>query len=339
LQTVDAMARLSRPRVSTPRLALALSTLAALIAGGCSSRCREETPVEGTSRSSVESAAEDVATNLGSVESSDRDGVIDVAPGEALILYENGRVTLVSNRYPRIGLLGKLSREVGFETTRPELGTRSANVTLRLQDATVEEAIAAALTGVAFQIHYVFDAEQKRSVLSRVALGDGGPGLARGAALGRGLRAGGNGREPSRPTRAERKEDVRRADESSEARGGEIDVGLASSDPELRAEAVDRLRPQGEELETLKNLLANDRSPAVRRIAAERLEASEGGTAITALVNALNDPDASVVLAAIDALEFTADTEHLPMILASDGDRHSNPEVREAFVEMIEFLE
>jgi HEAT repeat protein len=77
----------------------------------------------------------------------------------------------------------------------------------------------------------------------------------------------------------------------------------------------------------------------VRRTAAERLEASGGGTAITALVNALNDPDASVVLAAIDALEFAADTEHIPLILASGGDRHANPEVREAFIEMIEFLE
>jgi hypothetical protein len=323
------MGRFSRSRASTSRRAVALSTLAALSLAGCSSSCQEAGPAEGPERSDTAPPVERVATDLGSPDHSDPEERIDAAPGEALILYENGRVSMVSNRYPRIGLLGKLSREVGFEMTRPEPGARSANLTLRLLDATVEEAIATALTGVEFQIHYVYDAEQKRSVLSRVNLGRPRSEPVRGGARGRESRGPGNDRH--RP----------RADgrEPSDSRNDEIAVALASSDPDVRSEAVDRLEPEGEELETLKDLLAHDRSSLVRRSAAERLETSDSRSAIDALVDALDDPDPSVVLAAIDAHEFAADSEHLPRILASGGDRHTNPEVREAFDEMVEFLE
>jgi hypothetical protein len=323
------MVRLSRSRVSTSRRALALSTLVTLGIGGCWSGCPEDVPSAGSSRSDTPPPVDVAAADLDSSDRSGPDGMIEAVPGEALILYENGRVSMVSNRYPRIGLLGKLSREVGFEMTRPEPAARGANVTLRLIDATVEEAIATALTGVEFQIHYVYDAEQKRSVLSRVNLGGPRSDLARRDARGRESRGTRNDRDPARRTRRER----------SDSRSDEIAVALGSSDPAVRSEAVQRLEPEGEELETLEDLLANDQSPAVRRSAAERLETSDSGSAIDALVDALNDPDVSVVLAAIDALEFAADTEHIPMILASGGDRHANPEVREAFGDMIEFLE
>jgi len=336
------MTRFPPARVPRKRLALALSVGAALIAGGCSSSCDDESPLGGSARPGSRAPEEVVATGPDESGGPGADGLIDVAPGEALVSYENGRVAMVSNRYPRMGLLGKLSRAVGFETSRSDDDARSANVTLRLADASVEEAIAAALTGIEFQIHYAYDDEAERTVLTRVSLGGDRGRLARRGGRDRSPRSGKlgrAGREAPRQTARERREDVERQRELEEARGDEIDLGLASGDPDTRSEAVGRLRPEGSELETLKDLLVNDASPEVRRTAAERLEIAGGGTAITALVSALDDPDPSVVLAAIDALEFTADAEHIPMILASGADHHSDPEVREAFLEMIEFLE
>ncbi len=74
----------------------------------------------------------------------------------------------------------------------------------------------------------------------------------------------------------------------------------------------------------------------MRLAAAQRFEFAETLAAVDALLEALHDPDKAVVLAAIDALEFSDDTT-----IAEDPTRmrpHPDPQIDEALEEAIGFL-
>lgn len=309
------------------RFAAALVLLLALAVGGCSSTCAQQADPP---------APADAATppTAGSAPNAEDASLPVVAEGEAIVRAEDGRVTVVSSRYPRLGLLGKLSRAAGLEQVRKSRRGDPAEVSVRLIDATIEEALLAILAGLDYQLEYRFDEERGETVLAAVALGEAGrPGRDDMSPRGRRRQARREGNERAeRPTALQMQQAARSREEF-------IRTHIDASDPRIRAEGVSRMQAEGGELDKLRELIADDPSPLVRAEAADRLAGSFDSSGVAALIAALNDPDVGVVLTAIEALEFAADEEHLPKILATGITRHPAPEARAAALEMVEFLE
>ncbi|MDH3735247.1 MAG: HEAT repeat domain-containing protein [Gemmatimonadota bacterium] len=112
---------------------------------------------------------------------------------------------------------------------------------------------------------------------------------------------------------------------------------LRSSDPEVRADAVYDIEPEGVGLRYLIDTLS-DPDPEVRISVISQLEdADEEPEAIAGLVTALGDEDPEVVIEAIDAIEFVGDSSQI-RDLQRYAD-HPNEEVREAVADAIEYLE
>ena len=112
---------------------------------------------------------------------------------------------------------------------------------------------------------------------------------------------------------------------------------LSSRDPKLREEAAYEIEPEGRGLDALLDLVYNDPDPDVRVAAVSQLEDSDAHASVEGLIDALGDRDRRVVLEAIDALEFAGDESVIPSLepLLDSSD----PEIREAAEEAIEFLE
>jgi len=112
---------------------------------------------------------------------------------------------------------------------------------------------------------------------------------------------------------------------------------LRSSDPEVRADAVYDIEPEGVGLRYLLDTLS-DPDPEVRISVISQLEdADEEPEAIAGLVTALGDENAEVVIEAIDAIEFVGDSSQIRDLQRYSD--HPNEEVREAIADAIEYLE
>ena len=311
-----------------------LALLASLCWGGCFSSC-EDPASTGTAGGPVVGSP---APDLGARALTDPE--TQVARGEAIVRIENGRATVLANEYPRLGLLGKLSREAGFEQERRRTaGSRTSDVTVRVIDAGIEEAIAGILAGLDYHLHYRFDEAEEQTKLAKVTIGELGDRKERGQRKGRNRPDSARNRKSDRDEMRERASVLQDRGERLAAREEQIRTGLLSGDEEIRVSAVDRMKPEGDELQKLKELLSGDPSPSVRASAAERLEGGYGGTAVDALISALNDPSPMVVSTAIEALEFAAEPDHIPAILQTGVTHHPDPEVRAAALEALEFIE
>jgi hypothetical protein len=111
---------------------------------------------------------------------------------------------------------------------------------------------------------------------------------------------------------------------------------LESTDPEERVEGVewaDTSTVSG--YEAVIERLANDPDGAVRAAAAESLASADVG-AVRPLLAALADPDARVVLAALESLEMLGDASILPDL--APAFEHPDPSVRERAREAEDFL-
>ncbi len=112
---------------------------------------------------------------------------------------------------------------------------------------------------------------------------------------------------------------------------------LKDSDAETRIRAVLALEGEGAGLDALIGAIERDPDPRVRAAATVGLEESEEFAAVQALVGALDDPNAEVVVEAIDSLEFAGDASIVPSLrpLLSHGDAR----VRKAAADAIRLLE
>jgi HEAT repeat protein len=119
-------------------------------------------------------------------------------------------------------------------------------------------------------------------------------------------------------------------------RNAERVAKLADPDPEVRASEVASLEPEAEGLQQLERALAADPDPLVRIAATEALADGDSFGAVEALLRALSDSDPSVVIAALDGLEFAADETVIPRLQPML--QHPAPEVRAKAAETIEFL-
>ncbi len=77
--------------------------------------------------------------------------------------------------------------------------------------------------------------------------------------------------------------------------------------PYERVARVMAMRPEGDDLFTLVDLVRDDPDPAVREAAVVALANAEDGRAIDALIAASRDPERRVALAAIELLSWTED--------------------------------
>lgn len=111
---------------------------------------------------------------------------------------------------------------------------------------------------------------------------------------------------------------------------------LESPDPFVREEAVYDLDPEGEALDALAAVAADDPEADVRRAAIVQLGSAEDPAVVPALTRALEDPDPGVVEEALLALQELGGARTLarlePLL------RHGDPEVRELARETIEAI-
>jgi hypothetical protein len=111
---------------------------------------------------------------------------------------------------------------------------------------------------------------------------------------------------------------------------------IKDDDPQTRIRATLALEGEGEGLTALIGAIERDPDPRVRAAATVGLEESEEFAALQALVGALSDPNAEVVVEAIDSLEFAGDASVVPKLQPLLA--HPDPRVRKAAADAIRLL-
>lgn len=260
-------------------------------------------------------------------------------PGGAFVQGSGGRYTVLANQAPREKVLQQLARSARFDVEFTNDAVRETRVTLEQREAELEGVLAAALRGVHYALHYEIGPDGER-VSWRVVVGAdtrATPGVATAPP------------PPPDPQDAAREAMLAELRSQRAAFEAELETRrqkrersfaqLEDPNPEVRAEAARWLDPDGfRGLEALASVLENDPFPAVRASAAETLGgANDDVTALGILLQALEDPDPQVVLAALDAIEYQGDETTVPLLQPLL--RHRDPEVRERAVEAMEWLE
>lgn len=268
--------------------------------------------------------------------------------GEIRLALHGGRIDLQVREATREAVLRRLADEAGIDLELGEMGPGGAlarpAITLSLEGAEFrpdgrgwEGVLSALLEGIPYETAFAPD---RRTGAHRVVALRVGPlasasapaanpqphapaGL-RDSILDAPLVPDGVAAAPSREER-----------EAEEQRAAEL-VRLDDPDPERRARAVSFLSPTGDGLQQLRDVAAGDPEGRVRAAAVSRLGEGASYGAVEGLVAALSDPDAEVVLEAIDEISFQDDASlvtHLTPLLA-----HPDQRIAEAAGEAIEFL-
>ena len=248
------------------------------------------------------------------------------------------RLRVEARGVSRDALLEALARAAGFTVAVGAGRPAPRTLSLDLPDVPVEEALAAALEGVPYHLHYQASEADGTVALRRVTVGllppapSAPPGPPAGESAEHARRRA--DREAAPAAEAARSEDERRERLAS--------LRDARTDTE-REEAASLMRPDAD----LEALLAYLRDPSarVRARAAASLGAVELGEnafrATDGLLAALGDADSAVVLAAVDALESVYDVLPDPRIRAGVARLagHRDPAVRDAAAAFREWTE
>jgi hypothetical protein len=271
---------------------------------------------------------------------------VSLAPGESEVAVTDGKVTVVSQEAPRGLLLEKLARAAGFQI----VGDPDARpLTLALRDQPIEIVVPALMRDLPYRAQWRVTGGSAEHVLTRLELGEpeaapaAAPAQAPGSAPERKKARADAIREKLRAMREGRVTEEQRAEldarrEEKARSQADLLEQLRSSTPDMRIEAVNGIEPEGPALTTLNGLLADDPDSRVRVAVAEQLGNADGYAAVSALVSALDDSDPTVVLQALDSLQFIGDDTLAPILKAKCGG-HAEPKVREACAEAAEFVE
>lgn len=250
--------------------------------------------------------------------------------GTASIRYEAGRVDITANAVPHDELLGRLAVAASFSL---ELrGDGSSRVTLALDDVPLETVLPLLVGDRSYTAEWDFETEGAIHRLRRLVLGS-----ANGARETPPAEAAATSRVDAPSGVADALERAL-ADRSARGQPAERLLVLCDDpDPRVRMSAVVELAPESAALTRLRDLLENDPDPRVRAAATASLENGEGSEVRDALLGALDDPDAEVVLEVIDSIEFAGDETWIaplkPLV------EHRDPRVSEAAAAAIGFLE
>lgn len=317
-----------RPR---SRLASACAAMAVLAVGGCSSLCSEapRAPAPETAAPVVEPQP-DVAAYA-----PERPAGEPAPRRDAFRVDDNGRVTVRGDAVPRGAVLRRLSEAFGFSVRLEGQPPLRETVALRIEDQALEAALGEILRGTPYSLHY--DGERETGE-PRLAVLTVGAIDFRKLARNRGPKEGAEARAEIQRARQRRDERAASRERDERQRVDEVERMLASSDPRDRVAAVERMKTEREgEIDVLEDLLASDPSPLVRSAAAEKLEGAEAADALGTLLAALDDADPTVVVTAIEAIEFVGDENVIPQL--SEYASHPDPDVRKAIIEAIDYLE
>jgi hypothetical protein len=143
-----------------------------------------------------------------------------------------------------------------------------------------------------------------------------------------------------RPAMSEEERRRRRAElpKLEAVRRAQAETLLGASDPQLRAKGVALMRSDHvDEGAILVAMLAADPSPAVRARAAAQLDLAEPEDALEPLLDALDDSEPEVVIAALRTIEMLGDAAVIPRLRPYQ--RHSERIVRVAVASAIDVLE
>jgi len=127
-------------------------------------------------------------------------------------------------------------------------------------------------------------------------------------------------------------------DQATDALQEQVRLALSDPDPVIREEMLEEVEiDSGDARDRIGDLAQGDPNPRVRAAAAETL--GEDGTfqAVAELIGMLDDREPNVLVATLEALDYSGDESIEPYIkpLAS----HPNAQVREMANEMLEFWE
>jgi hypothetical protein len=257
----------------------------------------------------------------------------ELASGEFRLALSEGLISLEARDAPRREILHRLAEAASLSTDLDRVPER--RVTISLPGVGWDRALSALLAGVPYETRFEPDPETgahhpvelRFDRLPKKADGDATreprPGLL--AAL-RDLRPRPASERSSTP--AERAADEARAEALSR---------LSAPDPDERIRFLSFLEPRGDGLQRLRELAKSDPAARVRAAAVSQLGEGESYGALEGLVEALRDPDAEVVLEAIDEIAFQDDPSlvaHLEPLLA-----HTDLRVAKAAGEAIAFIE
>jgi hypothetical protein len=230
-----------------------------------------------------------------------------------------------ANQAPRRQVLEAIARETGLVVVVfVEGGDPEGRVTLASEGEPIEVVLARSLAGVPFSLEPLTDGGRARLTLVVGKASAAGPPSKRTAQ-----------REQPRLS-FDPRERMERAQRASELEAEALGK-LESSDPRDRVEGVewaDITTVAG--YEAVVERLANDPDGAVRAAAADSLSGADVG-AVRPLVAALSDPDARVVLSALESLEMLGDASILPEL--EPALEHPDPAVRARAQEAAEFIE
>ena len=258
------------------------------------------------------------------------------APPAWVTLNADGSFDLAVEAAPRARVLDALAKAADFGVVPGRGHAAPHRLTLHLEGATADEALAQILSGIPHHVHYEREADGEPVTLRRVTVGLLPPPEARGegrARLGQRLR---ERRQILAQRTPEDLEQIRveRQEHAAERRSWIAHLRDSPLDRD-RARAAGLMKPD-RDLDALVGYLLEDESAEVREHAAESLaDASAGEDALTAaevLLEALSDPEPRVVAAAVAALEDIHDTLPDPRIrhAVQRQSQHPDPAVREA---------
>lgn len=309
-------------------VAVALAVLAAALEPGCHGDT--ELPTTAPSAPGPASVSASAAAPAGPPPPS---GVPKVPHGRLSLRNDGNGLVLWANAAPRLAALVALQAAAGFELSFAEDAALGPPLTVQLDGSSLEEALAVVLGGVPHWLRYGVAADRAETRLLAVHVGDFEPSDLPHPSASAPQRSTARDAEP-RLTRGQRLE---RHERGQAARRR----ALASPDPMARADAAAWIHVDESTLPLLADALLSDPSAGVRAAAAETLSESmddrDERLAARSLIQALDDPDPEVVLAALEALESVGAPTDVPDI--SPLLEHPDERVREQAVDTIEWVQ
>ncbi len=222
-------------------------------------------------------------------------------------------------------VLDRLAQQARFSVV-----TRAAvphNVSLRLEKATLEAAIAAILAGLPYALDYRYDAARGSHAIDTVRVGAEPVSVAAPNAAPATERPAIEASEPELEVvdldRLLAERVARDPDADTEP---ELLAALADSREDVRAEAVGDLGTTEADLQTAIAFSKADPSPVVRAAAVDALGSDGRYAALSAVIAALDDRDPTVVLRAVAVIEEQGDASLAARLEPLTG--HANTEVR-----------
>jgi hypothetical protein len=246
-------------------------------------------------------------------------------PGTFTVDFSDERLTVVSNRAPRLSVIKRVALAAGFELLTGDIEPQ--NLTVRIENSQITKALSELLTDLPYGVEYDFDADRKVHFLARLRVGNTvGSTEDRDVEaiahykvethhdeteIGSRFAADEDGQERP-PIDHEIFEDLQREVEDLVIEQFDLFDRAASSTSQIRSEAIKEFTLAGEGLDVVLESLAFDPDPEVRTAAAQRLAEVKGFATIIGLVQALDDPSSEVAQQAIRSLVAIGDRSVVP---------------------------